>query len=92
MIRLSAQISIYPLRQPDLSSTIDDTLQICHTHGLEVHAGTMSTVVVGDDDQIFAALRDAMRNAAGRGDVVLVATLSNACPVFPPADPTSVVD
>ena len=92
MIRISAQISIYPLRQPDLSSTIDEALRICRTHGLEVQPGTMSTVVAGDDEQIFAALQDAMQSAAARGDVVLVATLSNACPVSRRADPTSAGD
>jgi uncharacterized protein YqgV (UPF0045/DUF77 family) len=80
MITLSAQVSVYPLRQPQLSPAIDETVRICRAHGLEVRAGPMSTLVTGADDEIFSALKQAMRSAAAQGDVVMVVTLSNACP------------
>jgi len=86
MTGLAAQISIYPLRQPHLSPTIDDVVQVFRNHeGLEVRPGSMSTLVIGNDDEIFAALKDALRNAAAKGEVVMVATLSNACPIPGPA-------
>jgi hypothetical protein len=43
----------------------------------------MSTLVRGDDAAIFAALRSLFRRVSESGDVVLVATISNACPVDP---------
>jgi len=78
---LSAQISLYPLRQPDLSPAIDDAITVLNKHGLDVAPGTMSTVVSGEDENLFAALRDIYRQSVGRGEVVMVVTLSNACPV-----------
>jgi uncharacterized protein YqgV (UPF0045/DUF77 family) len=80
MNRISAQVSIYPLRQLNLTPAIEEAVQVFYARGLEVHPGTMSTLVIGDDEEIFSALKDAMRSAATRGDVVMVVTLSNACP------------
>jgi uncharacterized protein YqgV (UPF0045/DUF77 family) len=84
MTRISAQVSIYPLRQPNLAPAIEEAVQIFRARRLEFHPGAMSTLVIGDDEIVFAALRDALRGAATRGDVVMVASLSNACPPFRP--------
>ncbi len=86
MIAVSAQLSVYPLRQPELSPTIDETLEICRVYDLDVQPGGMSTVLTGDDEQVFAALKGAFRAAAARGDVVMVVTLSNACPAAAACD------
>jgi uncharacterized protein YqgV (UPF0045/DUF77 family) len=86
MIEVSAQVSVYPLRQPRLSPTIDETVGICRAHGLQVCPGPMSTLVTGDDENLFAALKEALRSAAARGNVVMVVTLSNACPAIRQAD------
>lgn len=86
MIGISAQVSVYPLRQPRLSPAIDEAVRICRAHGLEVHPGPMSTLVKGDDDAVFIALKEALQSVATRGEVVMVVTLSNACPVIPADD------
>jgi uncharacterized protein YqgV (UPF0045/DUF77 family) len=88
VIHISAQLSVYPLRQENLAPTIQETVQIVRRHELEVHPGAMSTLVIGDDDKVFAALKDALRTAAAGGDVVMVVTLSNACPAFQPSGAT----
>lgn len=80
MTTLTAQVSVYPLRQPRLSPTIDEAVTICRAHGLDVRPGPMSTLVSGNDEALFAALKEALRGAAARGEVVMVVTLSNACP------------
>lgn len=80
---ISAQISLYPLRQARLSPAIEKTLGILKERSLDVSAGPMSTVVSGEDDEVFNALRDAFRANSEQGDVVMVVTLSNACPVEP---------
>jgi hypothetical protein len=41
----------------------------------------MSTIVVGDEAVIFAALGEAFAKAAELGAVVMTVTVSNACPV-----------
>jgi len=80
MIDISAQVSLYPLGQEDLSPAIDGALRIFREHGLDVNPGSMSTLISGDDQVIFAALQAAFQRAAKRGRVVMVTTFSNACP------------
>lgn len=80
MIGLTAQVSVYLLRQTRLSPTIDEVVRVFRAHGLEIGTGPMSTLVTGDDDDLFPALKEALRSAAARGQVVMVVTLSNACP------------
>lgn len=81
MIGIAAQVSLYPLRQASLSPAIDQALQVFQEHGLSVGPGAMSTLITGDDAAVFAALQEAFRRAAEQGQVVMVVTLSNACPV-----------
>ena len=73
-------MSLYPLRQAELSPAIDRALDIFGESGLEVTPGPMSTIIAGDDEAVFAALRDAFR-ATAEGEVVMIVTISNACPV-----------
>jgi hypothetical protein len=41
----------------------------------------MSTLVTGDDEAVFLSLKELFEQAAQQGDVVMVVTLSNACPM-----------
>lgn len=85
MIGISAQISLYPLGQSDLAPAIQAVVDTLHEYGLACQTGTMSTVVWGDDQVVFAALQEAYRRAVSYGPAVLQVTLSNACPL-PPRD------
>ena len=78
---VTAQVSLYPLRQVSLGPAIEEALEAFGKRGLQVEPGTMSTVIAGDSPAVFAALEEAFARAAGRGHVVMVVTLSNACPV-----------
>ncbi len=80
MIGISAQVSLYPLRQAHLSPAIEQALHLFQTHGLDVRPGEMSTLVTGDDEAVFTGLKQLFEQAAQQGDVVMVVTLSNACP------------
>lgn len=80
MYGVTAQVSLYPLGESELSPSIEAALGEVDRHGIERRTGAMSTVVWGDDDQVFPALRDAFRAAAARGHAVMVITVSNACP------------
>jgi uncharacterized protein YqgV (UPF0045/DUF77 family) len=80
MIGISAQVSLYPLGQEDLSPVIDGAMRIFREHGLDVNPGSMSTLIAGEEQAIFAALQAVFRSAAGQGRVVMVVTFSNACP------------
>jgi uncharacterized protein YqgV (UPF0045/DUF77 family) len=80
-MEVAAQVSLYPLRQPGLSSQIERALAIFKDHQLQVTPGSMSTVVSGDYDRMFEALKQAFQAAAEQGETVMIVTLSNACPV-----------
>jgi uncharacterized protein YqgV (UPF0045/DUF77 family) len=81
MITISAQVSLYPLGQMNLSPAIEQVLQIFRVHPLEVNQGPMSTLISGDSETIFAVLQEAFQHIAMQGPAVMVVTLSNACPL-----------
>lgn len=81
---ISMQVSLYPLRQERLSPAIEEALSVLKNRGLVVKTGTMSSVAWGEEDQVFAALKEAFARSVERGEVVWIVTLSNACP-FPEA-------
>jgi tRNA-Thr(GGU) m(6)t(6)A37 methyltransferase TsaA len=81
MTGIAAQVSLYPLRQASLSPAIEAAVRIFRKHGLEVESGAMSTIITGDDETVFAALQEAFRSVAAQGQVVMIVTFSNACPM-----------
>jgi uncharacterized protein YqgV (UPF0045/DUF77 family) len=81
LIDISAQVSLYPLGQKDLSPAIDKALNIFRHHDLDMTPGSMSTLIFGDDALVFSALQESFRYAAKEGRVVMVVTFSNACPL-----------
>jgi uncharacterized protein YqgV (UPF0045/DUF77 family) len=77
---MAVQVSIYPLRQTSISKAISKALAAFRAPGVEVHLGAMSTLILGGEDAVFRALREGYRAATAQGDVVMIATFSNACP------------
>ena len=80
-MHVSAQISLYPLRQGHLSPAIQEMQDTLAAAGLDVTPGPMSTLVTGDGAAVFDALKTAFLRAAATGHIVMTATISNACPV-----------
>jgi uncharacterized protein YqgV (UPF0045/DUF77 family) len=78
---ISAQISLYPLRQEHLSPAIEAARTVLIAHGLQTEMGPMSTLVTGSVEEVFAALQEAFVKTTATGHVVMTITLSNACPV-----------
>jgi uncharacterized protein YqgV (UPF0045/DUF77 family) len=78
---ISAQISVYPLRQEHLTPAIDAVKQALETRGLQPEIGAMSTIVIGEVKDVFVALHEAFDRAAATGHVVMTVTVSNACPI-----------
>ena len=78
---LAAQVSIYPMRKAHLTEPIDRALKVFEASGLDVSTGPMSSIVAGEGEALFTALRDAFQGIAENDPVVMVVTLSNTCPV-----------
>jgi uncharacterized protein YqgV (UPF0045/DUF77 family) len=77
---MTAQISLYPLRQASIGPPIREAVRVFRQHGLETRIGEMSTLVWGEEQAVFAALQEAFHQTTEYGDAVMVVTLSNACP------------
>jgi len=81
-----AQVSIYPLRQNELSSAIDSAIETFEKYKILLKKGEMSTLLEGEPERIFIALKEAFEKADEVGDLSMVITLSNACPFRLPQD------
>lgn len=77
---LGCQFSIYPLRQDEIGGPIEAAIQAAHAEGCTVRVGNLSTLMWGDEDQVFAALRAAFRAAQHNGPAVMTATLAAGMP------------
>ena len=78
---ISAQVSLYPLRQSRLGPAISRLAEVLRASGLDVRPGPTSTVVVGESSNIFDSLKASFQSATALGDVVMVVSFSNCCPV-----------
>ena len=78
---VSAQISVYLLRQEHLGPAVESVRRALEEHGLTPHVGLMSTTVAGASGIVFAALAEAFAKAAAGGELVMTITISNACPL-----------
>jgi uncharacterized protein YqgV (UPF0045/DUF77 family) len=80
---ISAQVSLYPLRQDHLGPAISKVADVLRASGLDVRPGNMSTIVAGETDNVFDSLKASFQSAAALGDVVMIVSVSNCCPVTP---------
>ena len=80
MNRVSAHLSVYPLRQKEVSPGIGAALDALDECGVEHEVGTMGTMLWGEDKQVFRCLLEAFRHAAVKGKTTMVVTISNATP------------
>ena len=78
-MKIDAEVSLYPLRNADLSKPIGCFLERLQGSGLNVEPGPMSTHISGECADLFRVLSAAFERGAEEGDVVLVMKVSNAC-------------
>ena len=78
---ISAQVAIYPFRSAHFTADINRAAEIFKKHSLQVDVGSMSTVISGEDKDVFDALREVFTGIAEKGALVMMTTFSNTCPV-----------
>jgi uncharacterized protein YqgV (UPF0045/DUF77 family) len=83
-IGVTAQVSLYSLRQEHLSPAIEAAIEAWQAHGIKVILGAMSTSITDETGMLWVALRDGFIAACAHGETVMVVTVSNACPRLPP--------
>jgi uncharacterized protein YqgV (UPF0045/DUF77 family) len=79
-MRISAQISLYPLKQEKFSPAIEEAWKVMEEFCLQLKKGEMSTVVKGEAEKVFPALQAGFLRSAEYGPLSMVMILSNACP------------
>jgi len=79
-MKVQAEVSLYPLRQNDLTKPIQQFIESLKNDNLDVKTGSMSSVISGDSKIVFQSLQKAFEQAAQKYEVVLTAKISNACP------------
>jgi uncharacterized protein YqgV (UPF0045/DUF77 family) len=80
-MHISAQISLYPLKQQRLSPVIEEAWRILEENSLDLQKGGMSTVVSGPAEVVFNAIQEVFMRSAEKGSLSMVVTFSNACPI-----------
>ncbi len=78
---ISAQVSLYPLRPEHLDAVIRDAIRLWQQRRLDVWPGAMSTMIAGEPQAVWDALREGFALASERCEAVMVVTVSNACPI-----------
>ncbi|MBT9252307.1 MAG: Ykof family thiamine-binding protein [Brockia lithotrophica] len=82
-MEISAQLQLYPLAEEDYGTVIwkaIDRLRAYEDQGLRVEVGPMSTLIAGEADLVWRAVRELFTFAAEGRRIVLVTTMSNVCP------------
>jgi len=76
---LACQIALYPLGIKEYAEFIKEVLTSWSTEGIQVETNSMSTILRGEEEKVWQAVKALFKAAACRGEVVLVATFSNRC-------------
>ncbi|MDD8042292.1 MAG: YkoF family thiamine/hydroxymethylpyrimidine-binding protein [Verrucomicrobiota bacterium] len=79
---LQAEISLYPLGTDRIAEGIDTFLERLPRPGVNLRVGNMSTIVEGELELVFEAVRDGFKQVADSNAVVMVLKMSNACPTL----------
>ncbi|OHB61730.1 MAG: hypothetical protein A2Y76_00120 [Planctomycetes bacterium RBG_13_60_9] len=79
-MRVQAEVSLYPLRTGKLSGPVKEFCDVLRSHGLSVETRSMSTLVTGESDKLFDAVKEGFDVAAQRTEIVIDCRISNACP------------
>ena len=79
-MKVQAEVSLYPLRQNDLTELIQQFVESLKNENLNVKTGPMSSFISGDSQTVFQGVQKAFEQAAKKYELVLTMKISNACP------------
>ena len=79
-MKVQAEVILYPLRTKELSGPVTEFCNVLRSYGLSVETRSMSTLVTGESDKLFDALKEGFDAATRRVEIVIDCRISNACP------------
>jgi uncharacterized protein YqgV (UPF0045/DUF77 family) len=80
-MEVEAEVSLYPLGRKHLGPSANAFVETLRENGCRLKVGDMSSLVAGDSQQVFDALRRGYEEAASQGGCVLIVKACNACAV-----------
>ena len=80
-MKIQAELSLYPLKTKEIAPSIESFLRTIARKGISIDPGSMSTVVAGESGAVFQAIAKGFEKVAKRDEIVLIAKVSNACPL-----------
>jgi uncharacterized protein YqgV (UPF0045/DUF77 family) len=78
---ISAELSLYPLGINNFGLPVNTFIDELKKFNIEVQPGSMSTLVIGNSDEIFKAIHAAFEAVSHDTNVALITKISNACPI-----------
>lgn len=75
---IQAELSLYPLKQPDMAPSIFAFVRELEAAGVEIEIGRMSSVITGERPAVFSAIERAYAAVETHGRHVLVVKLMNS--------------
>ena len=79
-MKVQAQVSIYPLKTAALTPPVKKFCRRLQNPGLTVTTQSMSTLIVGESECVFQAVKQAFEALATDFNIVVDVKISNACP------------
>jgi uncharacterized protein YqgV (UPF0045/DUF77 family) len=76
----ACQFSLYPLGRADIDTPIQEAIKAVARRGLEVRVANLSTLIYGDQADVFAGVQAAFATAKEFGPAVMVATFASGMP------------
>jgi len=77
---IACQFSIYPLRQEHVAPGVEDAIEAAAAAGVTARVQNLSTLIHGEEEAVFAAIRAAFAAARAHGSTVMVATFTTGLP------------
>ncbi len=88
-MKVQAEVSLYPLRTKHLSGPVAEFCRALRLRGLYVETRSMSTLVGGESEALFEALREGFETVARKTAIVVDLKISNACPARLEGEPAT---
>ncbi|GFN22065.1 YkoF family thiamine/hydroxymethylpyrimidine-binding protein [Thermanaeromonas sp. C210] len=76
---LACEVALYPLGTAHYARIIKEALAAMPAGKVELEVGSRSTVIRGEDDEVWKAVRLLFGVAVKSGDAVMVLKVSNRC-------------